>query len=221
MTTESHSDRQLQSAIASLDEVKGTGADCPGAARIWESATGQLPPSDDKAVVSHLGDCGSCSAAWRIAHELVRDESPVASVAPSTGLAWRTWVPIVAAASVVIAVVSVVVLWFGEPVGEPPVYRTQQGEWLEAMVPPGRVLSRDSCVLRWAAGPEGTAYDLLVTGDDLQPLARAVWLERPEYAVTAGDLASVPAGGSILWRVTAHLPDGRRVVSRTFTTQLE
>lgn len=221
MTPESQSDRRLKSAIASLDEVQGTEGDCPGAERIWESATGQLPPTDDKTVVSHLGECGSCSAEWRIARELVREEAPAVSPAPSAGPAWRAWVPMVAAASILVAAVSVGVLWFREPPGERPVYRTQQGDWLRAVPPAGGALSRDSCVLRWTAGPEGTAYALLVTDDDLQPLARAAWLERPEYTVTAGDLVSVPAGGSILWRVTAHLPDGRRVVSRTFTTQLE
>jgi hypothetical protein len=221
MTSESHSDRRLTSALTSLDEVKESGADCPAAERIWDSANGRLSPSDDRIVVFHLGDCGSCSAAWRIARELLGDEAPVFSEAPSTGPTWRTWVPLVAAASVVIAAVSVAVVWFREPAVEPPVYRTQQGDWLEAATPPDEALSRDACVLQWSAGPEGTAYDLLVMDADLRPLARARWLERPEYTVSAEDLASVPAGGSILWRVTAHLPDGRRIVSRTFTTRLE
>ena len=136
MTIENRSDRRLQSGLASLDEIKGTGADCPMAERIWDSATGLLSASDDKIVVSHLGECGSCSSAWRIARELVRDEAPVISAAPSTGSAWRTWVPLVAAASVVVAAVSVAVVWFREPAGEPPVYRTQPGDRLAAGTPP-------------------------------------------------------------------------------------
>jgi len=221
MTTDSDADQRLRFAIASLDEIRGTGTDCPAAGRIWESATGGLPPLDDRAVVSHVGECGSCSAAWRIARELARDEAPAASVAPSKGVTWRNWVPMAAAASLVVAVVSVGVLWLREPADGPPVYRTQQGDLLEAVPPVSGALSRDSCVLRWTAGPEGTAYGLLVMDTNLRPLARAMWLQRPEYTVTPEDLASVPAGGSIQWRVTAHLPDGRRVVSRTFTTRLE
>ena len=221
MMIDRDSEQRLQAALGSLDEIKGTGADCPAAERIWESASARLSPADDKAVVSHLGECGTCSKAWRIARELIRDEGPAVAVAPSTGRAWRTWVPAVAAASLVIAVVSVGVLWLHEPGESPAVYRTQQGEWLESEMPADDALSRDSCVLRWSAGPEGTAYDLLVVDESLQPLARATRLERPEYEVPPADLASLPAGGSILWRVTAHLPDGRRVVSRTFTTRLE
>jgi hypothetical protein len=220
MMTDRDSEQRLQTAIASLDEIKGSGADCPAAERIWESASARLSPANDKAVVSHLGECGTCSKAWRIARELIRDEGPAVAVAPSTGRAWRTWVPAVAAASLLIAAVSVGVLWLNEPEG-PPVYRTQQGEWLEAVTPADGALSRASCVLRWTEGPEDTVYDLLVVDENLQPLARATRLERPEYEVPAADLASVPVGGSILWRVTAHLPDGRRVVSRTFTTRLE
>lgn len=215
MTTVKETDKMLGSAIASLDDVKGDGSGCPSAQRIWESASGRLSSTGDQAVVSHLGECGSCSAAWRIAHELARDASP-ADV--STRTAWQRWAPMLVAASIVFAVAGFSLFRYLKPDTEGPVYRQQQEEWLEAET---ATLPRESCILRWSAGPEGTTYDLLIMDEDLQPLDRARSLDRPEFNLEAADLETVAAGGNILWRVTAHLPDGRRVVSRTFTTQLE
>ena len=76
-------------------------------------------------------------------------------------------------------------------------------------------------VLRWTAGPEGTTYGLRLTTEDLAPLVEVLRLEQPEYRVDPRVLEGIPQGDAVLWRVTAHLPDGRRVASRTFTTPLE
>lgn len=221
MTAAGGNDDRLRSALTSLDDLMGNGADCPTAERIWKSATGGLSPTDDRTVISHLGDCGSCSSAWSIARELARDEELPEVAAPPTGSIWRHWVPMAVAASIVMVVISVGVLQIGEPEDREPVYREQVNDWLEEIMPADPALSRESCTLRWAPGPEGTVYDLLVMDDRLQPLTRARMLEVPEYTVATVDLESVQAGGNILWRVTAHLPDGRRAVSRTFTTRVE
>lgn len=215
MTTGTDNDRRLGSALACLDDLKGDGTDCPSTERIWESAKGRLPSADDQAVVSHLGDCGSCSSAWRIARELARDAAQTEVPARRS---WRRGAPILVAASIVIAVAGFGLYKFLRMEDRQPVYRQQQEVWLEALT---STAPRDSCTLRWVEGPEGTTYDLLIMDTDLQPIDRARSLDRPEFTLVVEDLEPVPPGGAILWRVTAHLPDGRRVVSRTFSTQLE
>jgi hypothetical protein len=122
------------------------------------------------------------------------------------------------AASLIVAVAGFGLYKFLRTEDRPPVYRQQQEERLEALTV---TAPRDSCTLRWTAGPEGTTYDLLIMDADLQPIDRARSLDRPEFTLAVEDLEPVPPGGAILWRVTAHLPDGRRAVSRTITTQLE
>jgi hypothetical protein len=108
-----------------------------------------------------------------------------------------------------------------KPEAQAPVYREEPSAWLVSEVPEEDLLDRDACLLRWAAGPEGTTYDLRVTSEKLEPLARAWRLDRPEYRVEPAALEPLPPGGKILWRVTAHLPGGRQVVSPTFINRVE
>jgi hypothetical protein len=217
MTVPHPEDHPLRSALAELVEVKGSGEDCPEAALLWDSATERLSGKRNVAIVRHLGECTACGVAW----ELARDLGPAVSRPAVVSGSRPGWLPLAAAAVLVLGLTGV---WLYEPwrPGEPPAsYRDPAPAWLVAGLPADAVLAREACTLRWAAGPEGTTYDVVVTSEELRPLARTFGLDRPEHLVDAADLAPVAPGGKILWRVTAHLATGQDVVSATFIHVVE
>jgi hypothetical protein len=211
---------RLRAALAALTEVKGDGSACPTAETIWKSASEQLGIGrKNEDVILHQTECSACAAAWRVARELVQAEA-----AAQTGLVtfpWRRWVPLAVAASIIMVAIGVGIWVVPDRDAVTPVYRTQQSDWLRPEMPEGVALDKEQCDLRWTSGPEGTTYDLLVNTEDLEPLARVHRLEQAEYRVAHDALRDLPPGASIFWRVTAHLPEGRSVTSRTFTTTLE
>lgn len=100
-------------------------------------------------------------------------------------------------------------------------YRATQDEWLRPAFEADRPLDRERAVLAWSAGPPGTTYELRVTTESLDVVFTIRHLDRPEATVPAGALEGIPDRGRVLWQVTAHLPDGTEVDSRTFITPLD
>ncbi len=131
------------------------------------------------------------------------------------------WFQMAAAAAVVVVAVGLGVVFLSPEEERAPVYRAQEGQWLLSTVDLEKPLARDRFVLRWTAGPEGTFYDVRVMSAKLEPVARAIGLDRPEYEVPGEALAEVESGSRILWQVTALLPDGQRVESETFFAVVE
>jgi hypothetical protein len=105
----------------------------------------------------------------------------------------------------------------GQPAVE-PVYREQAAATTLQAHPEALCLPRTNCLLRWTPGPEGTRYDLTVTGEDLTLLHSRKGLEDPQFLVPPEVIP--PATTAILWRVTAHLPGGGMVASPTFRSTL-
>jgi len=214
-------DARLRAALAALTEVKGDGSGCPTAETIWDSASEQLGVGrKNEEVILHQTECSACATAWRLARELVQAEA-VAARSGLVSFPWRRWAPLAVAASLVMVAIGVGIWVVPDRDVVAPVYRTQGSDWLRPEMPEGVSLDRDHCDLRWTPGPRGTTYDLLVNTEDLEPLARVHHLERAEYRVPDDALRDLPSGASIFWRVTAHLPEGRSVTSRTFATKVE
>jgi hypothetical protein len=215
---------RLREAFVALDDPPAEGAECPVTQRLLDSVDGKLSLEENHEVVRHLAGCGSCSAAWGLARELTLEPGAAGSEDrpfPPAG-AHRRWLPLAAAALLVLALglVGYQLVLRGEAPAE-PVYRVDEESWLVSELPADQALSREDCVLRWAAGPEGTTYDLQVTDEDLEVLAEAWRLSVPEYRLDPEALAGLSPGSSLLWRVTAYLPDGRQASSRTFVTPVE
>jgi hypothetical protein len=208
----------LRRALTELAEIAGGGQACPEAVALWSSAQADLPRGEDAAVIRHIGECTACGLAWELAREL----SPVREQ-PERVRSWtKGWRSLAAAAAVLLAATALFLL-VPSDVESPsrPVYRDGATAWLSSELPEDQPLPRDGTVLRWTAGPDGTTYDVGVTSESLQPLARAWRLDKPEFRLDPDDLVAIEAGGRVLWRVTAHLPDGDTVVSMTFMHTVE
>lgn len=216
-------EERLRAAFAARTGLAGDTHDCPDVERILDSVDGRLGAAENRAVIRHLGECAACSTAWWTAREMAGAPQPDAVPRPAAGLAVlrQRWVPL-AAAAVLIAVAGMTTFHLLRPrEAAPPVYREQEEAWLASALPSGETLVRTDGLLHWTAGPEGTTYDLQVTDADLEILATAWRLNQAEYRLDPEALAGLAPGAAIHWRVTAHLPDGRQTVSRTFITTME
>lgn len=207
------SDADLREAFAGTTEVAGDGSRCPSAGHLWASAREEFRPAGEgtgsREVLLHLAECGSCATAWRLAREMRATGMPVSAGRPGLLLAL--------AASLVLAIgAAALLLPRVAPPGEPSM-RAPAGE-IARPEPAVNAVPRADPVLRWTPGPEGALYEVKVTDEDLNLLGHGWRLREPEFRVDPEALADLPEGASILWRVTARLPDGREVDSPTFTT---
>jgi hypothetical protein len=199
---------RLRGALASIAAEAGGGERCPSADRLWDSAGRRLSRGPNEEVILHLGECGACASAWRLARDLGAAEAAGSAAARPAVWPRRAWIPLATAAALGLLVVGLATrqrLLFGE---RPAEYREPTAACAASLLPQAEPLRRGSCLLRWSACPEGTTYDVRVSTEDLELVVRARELDRPEFVVPGEALSAVPDGGRIIWQVTAHLPDG-------------
>jgi hypothetical protein len=201
---------------------------CPEPALIFETAIGESSVEKTRALADHCAECPACSIAWKLAQEYAPESGlpmPAAAEEFSDGRwrapLWRRWIPAATAMAAALALVALLVPWREAGGPQDPVLRTLGDTTIESRIAEGEALTADRFLLRWSAGPEGARYDVRVTDRRLNLLARAISLERSEYMVPAAALADLEPGSVVLWQVETTLPDGRRIVSRTFATRLE
>jgi hypothetical protein len=92
---------------------------------------------------------------------------------------------------------------------------------LQSLIPEDEPLPRERFVLRWVPAAEGAVYDVLVTTERMDTLARGTGLDEAEFKVAEDVFESVESGSPIFWQVSAHLPDGRRIESPTFIVSVK
>lgn len=213
---------RLRLVLRAADE-RGRPTDaCPPAETLWAAVTGQSDSASVRSVVLHVAACGACSEAWRLAKEISEDAGESRAV-PSAGPAGRPrWVrPVLGVAAAVLALGAFLAIRDAGVVRPEAAYRDPAPEEsIHATIPDGVSMPRTAFVLRWKPAPDGTRYDVEVAGDDLSPVAHANDLTQAEYTVPAAALAGLPAGRRLVWRVSATLPDGRRVKSAAFVATL-
>lgn len=206
-------------AFRSRTDLSGDGSACPLAETIWESAAGTLTRQDNEAVVDHTAGCAGCATAWRLAREL--QENAFAERRPSMRSVGRRWFPLAAAASLVLALSSVMVFQLRDRWTETPTYRVPEPHAITSLLSRDHVLIRSTCVLRWASGLADARFNIRVTDEDLNPLASSDGLTAGEFLVPQSALAGLPGGAKILWRVEVLGPDGSRSSSPTFVNTIE
>jgi len=197
---------------------------CPSKDELWESAAGEIDPIENETIILHLAQCSECSLTWRLAREMLPPDlvSSPSLIPVSRGGRWRTWrrVFLPAIAATMVIGIGLSVAWLvRKGASSPPVFRQQQDTGEIVASPRTQVLPRVACRLEWSAAPAGTRYDLIATDPQLEILRAVKGLTRPEYDLPP---EAIPTStNEILWRVTAHLADGRTVASETFTTRIE
>jgi len=216
---------RLRAALRALADGARPGEKCPPPERLWATLRAELPVEQRREVIDHMASCPSCAEAWRLAVEIHPDPQPAAAPERRSWLATLftapPFVPLAAAAALVMAIgTGLVVLREPRP-PSPPGYRAAGPSAIRSLLPEDEPLPREAFRLRWSPGPEGARYDVRVTTGSLEPVASAQGLIEPSYLVPESALASLPAGTRLLWQVEARLPDGERRDSPTFMTSLQ
>jgi hypothetical protein len=219
---------RLRAAFAA--DVHGAGADgpCPEPGEIWDACHGQAGPEDSRRIVAHMAGCPSCSAEWRMA---MQDTPRNADQAPrvwsdtrpaARGFRRGRWIGIAAAAVIIIGFTGPLLYrTFQDQRGAPAVFRSSDSIRIRSLVAESETLQRDACVLTWSATDEGSTYDLEIAHPTLEIILIERTLDGTEYRVPPEALAEVPAGGRIVWRVEARLPDGRTIASPAFIHRVD
>lgn len=217
---------RLRGAFTSPDEPSSGGVACPPPETLWDAFHGDLPAETRREVVAHLVECPECASLWSIlvSSEPKGTESPekeAARAGPVSRFRQARWIfPLAAAAGLT----GLAILWGGQvwsPKPELPVYRAQETPSIHSLLPEDRPLHREQVLLRWTAAGPGARYTLDITAPDLAPLVTTRGLTGTEFRVPTDALAKIPPGGTILWRVEARLPDGRKVISSGFRNQVQ
>lgn len=207
---------RLRRAWASLSDGAVPTESCPEPDSLWAAARGELAPEVTRGLVEHTLTCGACAEAWRLAREVGGTLPLLEALDPALGRPrWVGFGTLLAAAAAALVVATTLARSPLSP------YRGVGAVVVRSWIPEGRTLSRSQCTLRWSPGPAGSHYDLRVATEDLTIVAVVRGLEATEYRVPAGALAPLPAGAKLLWQVEALSPDGTRLSSTTFVTQIE
>ncbi len=228
---------RMRDAFAAIGESAVPRADCPDADAIWSAARREIPAAEIEDMVDHLGSCGVCAEAWRIAASATpppdsetRDTLPVAADVGASGrhraerapgTPWPWWLKV----AIPLGAAAMLMIYIGVRTTNPLPEPTMRGAETEAVVSTvdGPSLPRDSFRLSWNPGPEGAVYELDVTvasSNDLRPIATVRNLTEATYVIPPETLADLPAGTALDWQVVATYANGDRVTSRTFTTTI-
>jgi putative zinc finger protein len=215
-------------AFADLGERAAPGPECPEPDRLWAAAAGELSTPERHEIFLHTASCASCAAAFRLARGLSREgtaapgeERTAESIRPLPSFAQRRWVRWTAPLAALAAAVLLVVLAPGGWWKPRPPYRGGEAFEIRSRLPDGAALPRDRAELRWTAGPPGARYEARVLTREGREVAVEGGLEQPRVRVPPDALAGVPAGSTLYWQVKAILPDGKTVVSKTFSVRLQ
>lgn len=224
MTRDEQRDSTLLEQAFSAGEMRRAEGGCPSEGELWASAAGELDPAANEEVVLHLARCGECSTIWRLAREMLPvdhlSQGPVVSIERGRrSKVWRRLLLPAAAAAILVGVGLSTGLFQRSVPAPEPVFREPDGGFEIHASAATASLPRSECRLRWSAGPAGTRYDLIVTDGALEIIEAVDRLGQPEYQVPE---EKIPGSATeLLWRVTAHLPDGSTVSSDTFSSLIE
>lgn len=217
-------DRFLDDArrrFAALSERATPGDHCPPPEEIWDAVSGAATAERIAAIVAHTAGCAACAEAWRLGHELIRSGAPLSMPgAPrQTSPTYRRPLALALAATVLLVAGAGIVRTLRQP---PPVaMRAGEDTVILSLVPETAALHRGSATLRWSDAGEGARYSVRVATSDLTAVAAAEGLDRPRFTIPQKDLDDLPPSTTIVWRVEAVFPDGRRIASPAFKNAVE
>lgn len=186
--------------------------DCPPPESIWQAVRLELPVDERGAIIDHVADCAACAEAWQLASELGGDQRSAARASQRLAAVLQSRLYLPLAAALVLLVGGIAYLGRQHPTSIP---RTPVAGVLDTGIPEGSVFPRNDFRLRWTAGPAGSRYDVVVTTTGLVQIDARRDLQIPEYRIPEERLTTVASDTPLLVRVTAHLPDGTTLSSKS------
>lgn len=214
-------DHELRAAFNHVPEGAAARADCPPPDRLWQAVAGELPATELKEVVLHLGECPVCTESWQLAELLEKDSEDESIAPPGTPTpSFRRRLGVGALAAALAAVVGVGLLLDDGPAPPPP--ETFRGPETPAIQPVELVsvdsLTRDDFHLSWK-GPEGDEirYRLLIMPvGSMDAVVDVRDLALREYRVAPDLLQALPPDTKLSVLIEAGHPRRGRLQSASF-----
>lgn len=203
-------------AHMSADPLQGPGPDCPSDDRIFDGASGALPPHELGALVDHVSTCAWCSASWSVALEA---RAPAEVVDLSTARRRRV-LGLTAGAGALVALAAAA-LFALSPADPDPTYRAQPADTVSSALPERASLPRQDFELRWSAPPGEWTFALSISNDALDVVYEVDGLSQPHHRVPAEALGGLPSGAPLVWTVRAHQGPGTESLSGSFVVTVE
>lgn len=222
MATVDHMElERLRRHYAKLEEDASPTTDCPDPEELWAvAAEGRTGAGD---TIDHLLGCPACREAWRLARQLMTAPAVPATRATRSRMFSMRWagLALAAAATAVLGIVAVQ-MFLSRPLEPVSEFRDGAEQAIRSLVPPGgQGLPRSAFTLSWTPGAAGALYSVQVTTRDLRPVAGAFKLQTRRFTIPEQSLEDLAAGTALLWQVESLLPDGTRISSPTFVTELQ
>ncbi|MDP2308282.1 MAG: hypothetical protein Q8P18_19845 [Pseudomonadota bacterium] len=214
--------RQARRVLAS----DAGGAACPPPERLYDAATGALPPKEVAPILDHVGACGACASEWSLVRaaldptEALGAGDPPPDVAaplptvevlrptrPHARSPWRR----LGFAMGALGAAAGLALWVRPPVAQEegtPVFRALDTPAPGGRIADGAALPRDAFTLEWVPGPAGTRYALTVGDEAGRPLHLAGGFDTASATVPVEALAGLPDGATVVWQVEETWVDG-------------
>lgn len=165
---------------------------------------GRLPSSRRAAVEAHLAECAECRA------EFV-DASTVVSSAPEKSASRMRWVPVAAAAAVVIAAMPIILSRRGSAARDSERSATPAATSITTLTPAvDSRSSSDSVVFAWHAIPGVATYNVFVT-DSAGALVYST--KTADTLITPAATLRLSPGSQYYWYVDALRSDGSSISS--------
>jgi len=211
------STEELRRRFASLSEQAVPGDSCPTPEAIWDALRGEASSAQTESIVMHTAECPACAEAWRLGREFA-GQSGAAAREPVRRWPGRWTILALAASLVIVAGIAIQrIMWSPAPIPT----RSAAELTIRSLLGESEALHRQACRLRWSeAGPQAR-YVVRVGGADLSMIDTSPSLDKPEYVVPEKSLEKIPPGATIVWRVEASLPDGRKMASPAFKNVIE
>ena len=224
-------DRLARAWAAADDAEAGTREPDEGGAtdareRIWQAATGQLPPAETRELAALAAGDPELAQAWRLARELGAEDVSAARPITTTRFAASWSAPRMLALAAALVLGVGLLFWLPrfdrDSTTEDTVLRSgDRSARIEALLADGAQLPRAAFVLRWSpAADPATRYTARVSTADLRLLAELTGLTQSEVTVSPQALASTPPGTELYWQVEARFPDGLTSSSPVFRVVL-
>ena len=210
------------------------------AGRVFDAVIGQLPPEEVAALARRMVDDAELAEQWRLARNMADDAGllreaeateedhaeadRIEQAAAEPEAPRDNVVPLVIGA--VLAAAAGLSLFLNAPPRLPdpetidggPVYRGDETATIASPLD-GKTLGADR-TLRWNAVAGATGYRVEATSTDLRQILVVAEHPTTELPLTPAQLSAAGAGGELMWRVEATLPDGSVLRSGTFRTRV-
>ena len=226
MSEPTWTDERLRRAFQTPGNRHQAPGEVPAPELLWDGVNGELSAAQTARLVAETALDSDRAEEWRLAKNL---QAAVLKPSPATVVPMRPRLlsPRIWFSAAAVFLIAAAGLWLArmDQTPEPPTYRNSDtAEFpIRSLLPPDGRLSRARPLLAWeAAHPEEVStYRITLSTEGLETLLSEQVVDDSSFLIPEELIRDLPAGATLLWRVSAVTGDGTLWSSPTFISRLE